>query len=192
MAASSFSEPSCRWSHHSAAVKGQLYVFGGITKDFSKGKTELAVSVQIFNQCMKTWQTKATTGNPPLGLCDGACTSSGHHLYLYGGWDGSLRHDSLHQLDTNTLEWSQLPSGPTRKDGCDMVCFEGKLVLFGGYGFPLGPRQPEAEFIKDSALNDGSGWTNELHCFEGGEMRHKTELVTAFSGVGRCFGMGAP
>ena len=162
----SLSEPSPRWGHHSAAVGGQLYVWGGRTKDFDKEKSELSVSVHSFNQCMETWQTRATTGKHPPGLCDGACTSSGHHLYVYGGWDGSHHHDSLHQLDTDSLVWSQLPSGPIRKSGCGMVSYEDRLIVFGGHGIPSGPTQPGAEFIKDSMFIDGRGRTNELHLFD--------------------------
>ncbi len=163
---SSLSEPSPRFGHHSAAVGGQLYVYGGRTKDFSKGKSELGGCIHSFNQCMERWQTRATTGKPHPGLYGGACTSSGHHLHLYGGWDGSRFHDSLYQLDTDSLEWSQLPSGPTRKTGCGMASYEEKLILFGGHGHPSGPTQPGAEFIQDSRLTNGAGWSNELHTFD--------------------------
>ena len=159
---SSLSEPSPRWGHHSVAVGGQLHVCGGHTKDFSK---ELAVSVHSFTQAMETWQTRATTGKNPHGLYSGACTSSGHLLLLYGGYDKSCYHDSLYQLDTDSLEWSQLPSGPMRKSGCGMVSYEDKLILFGGYGTPSGPIQTGAVFIENSKL-PGRGWTNELHMFE--------------------------
>ena len=163
--ASSLSEPSPRWGHHSAAVGGQLYVWGGRTKDFSKEKSELAVSVHSFNQCMETWQTRATTGKCPPTVYRGSCTSSGHHLYLYGGSDGHCYNDSLHQLDTDSLEWSQLPSGPMKKIRCGMVSYEDKLILFGGYGTPSCPTQPGAEFVENRTTN-GRGWTNELHMFD--------------------------
>ena len=31
---------------------------------------------------------------------------------------------------------------------------------------PSGPTQPGAEFIKNSEVTDGRGWTNELHVFD--------------------------
>ena len=164
--ASSLSEPSPRWGHYSAAVGGQILVWGGRTKDFSKENRELSVSVHSFNPCLERWQATSTTGKCPPCLTISACTSSGHHLYLYGGSDGSKFHDSLYQLDTDSLEWSQLPSGPMRKSGHGMVSYEDKLILFGGYGIPSGPTQPGAEFIKNSKHSDGRGWTNELHMFD--------------------------
>ena len=158
---SSLPEPSPRWGHYSAAVGGQLYVCGGHTKDFAE---ESEMSVHSFNQCTERWQTKPVKGGPHLYY--GACTSSSRNIYLYGGIDGSCRHDSLYQLDADSLEWSQLPSGPTRKAGCGMVSYEGKLILFGGYGTPSGPTQPGAEFIENFGFTDGRGWTNELHMFD--------------------------
>lgn len=164
-------EPSPRWGHCSTAVGGQLYVFGGHPKDFCRSKNELASSVHFFNQCVETWQTRATTGRHPPGLYLGACASFDHYLYVYGGSDG-VRHDSFHRLDTNLLEWSQLPSGstqasgPMRKTGCSMITYKSKLILFGGYGISSGLTQQGAEFILDKKSKDGLGWTNELHMFD--------------------------
>ena len=149
---------SARWGHYSAAVGGQLYVVGGRTEDFPNEGTS---SVHCFDQCRETWlSTKATTGDPPPGIFDGACTTSGHHLYVYGG--GLRFHDSLHQLDMDTLEWSQLPSGPMKKVECEMISYEDELILFAGRGIPSGPAQPGALSITDD-LN--YKWTNELHSF---------------------------
>ncbi len=55
------------------------------------------------------WQTRATIGKPHPGLYGGACTPSGHHIYMYGGSDGSCRHDSLHWL---VLDLQTTYSGP--------------------------------------------------------------------------------
>ena len=115
---------------------------------------------------METWQTRATTGKHPSGLYGGACTSTGHNVYLYGGHNDSGYDGSFHQLDIDSLEWAQLPSGPMRKCGCGMVSYEDKLILFGGFGTPSGPIQPGAQFIEDREYNDGRGWTNELHMFD--------------------------
>ena len=162
-----YTEPTPRFSHYSAAVGEHLYVFGGRTIDFEKERDELASQINIFNWHTETWQIRATTGKPHPGLYFGACTSSDHHLYLYGGTDGSHRQDSLSQLDIDSLEWSELPSGPMKKTGCQMVSYEGKLILFGGYGVPSSPIQPGSEIVTDKIQSDGTGWTNELHCFEG-------------------------
>lgn len=158
--ASRFLEPPPRWGHFSAAVNGELYVFGGVT-DENEGENV----VHVFNQRMESWQTRATKGRPPPGRYHGACTSSGQCIYHYGGCDGSYQ-DSLYQLDTRTLEWSQLPSGPMKKDGCEMICYQDHLLLFGGYGLYPGTIQPGAEFLGDERFAFHDGWTNEFHSFD--------------------------
>ena len=77
--------------------------------------------------------------HPPAGLHDGASTSSGHHIYLYGGWDEHLHlQGSLYQLDCWKLEWSLLSSGsstnsPMPKTGAAMIFWRDFLCLFGGW-----------------------------------------------------------
>ena len=162
-----FSEPSPRCGQFSAVVEGKLCVYGGRTKDFVKEKSGLASSVRSFDGLLESWYSEDTGGVPPPGLYDGACASACHHVYVYGGHDGLTYQGSLHQLDTRTRTWKQPSStGPMRKAGCQMVSYGSNLVLFGGYGFPSGPTQPGAEFVKHSEYTDGRGWTNELHTFD--------------------------
>ena len=140
-------------------------MWGGYTKDFFERKSELASSVHSFDQFLELWAENESSGPP--GLIDGACASAGHHVYVYGGDDGSYSQGSLHQLDTRSWTWKQLSSaGPMRNQGCGMVAHDSKLVLFGGYGVPSGPTQPGAEFVKNSKYTSGEGWTNELHVFD--------------------------
>ena len=165
---SGFSEPPPRFCQLSAVVEGKLCVYGGRTKDFLKEKSRLASSVHSFDGLLESWYSEDTGGVPPHGLYNGACAPAGHHVYVYGGTDGSAYQSSLHQLDTRTWTWKQLSStGPMRKSGCRMVSYGSNLVLFGGYGIPSGPTQPGSEFVKNSKYIDtGRGWTNELHTFD--------------------------
>ena len=165
-------EPSPRFLHGAAPVGGRCYLWGGRVQDFSEsGRRKLASTVEIFDPYLETWEKHPTTGVPPPGLCGGACTSLLDSLYWFGGGDGSSRYNSLHRLDTTTLEWrEQQPlnkaGGPMRKVGCGMVSFlQDKLAIFGGYGIPTGPTQPGAMFTKDPKFTDGRGWSNELHVF---------------------------
>ena len=144
----------------------------GELKIFVKESNVLVSSVHSFDGLLESWYPEDTGGVPPPGLYSGACASDGHHVYAYGGHDGSAYQGSLHQLNTRTRTWKQLSStGPMRKTGCGMVSYGSKLVLFGGYGIPSDgipsdPTQPGAEFVKISTYSDGRGWTNELHTFD--------------------------
>ena len=164
----SFSELSPRWGHVSVGVDGLVYVYGGRTKDFWREKSSLASRVHVFNPCQESWQLdRRPEGTPPPGLIDAACTSIGHHAYIYGGFDGQNEHGVLHQLNTSTLSWRELSKasdhGPMRKRMCGMINFDDQLLLFGGIGKPSNLTQRGAEFVEDPY--DGSGWTNELHTF---------------------------
>lgn len=153
--ASSFSEPSPRYLHQAASVQGQVYLFGGDTEHFSEEEKSL---VHVFQQQTEAWLTKKTGGELPPAPIDTACTTSCHHLYVHGGKDRKSGNvlSSLYKLDVNSLQWSQLPSGPTRY-ASGMVAYDGKIFVFGG--------------------QDGSGHCyNDLHCFEG-EGVHCTVLA---------------
>ena len=103
-----------------------------------------------WDPVLECWQHKECSGLLPPVMYRGTCASIAHHLYLYGGYDGSAWHGSLYQLDTKSLEWQQLsPAGPMKKSGCEMVAYGNKLVLFGGYGIQTGSIQPGAEFVRE-------------------------------------------
>ena len=161
-------EPSPRFSHGAAPVGGRCYLWGGCVQDFSEsGRRKLASTIEIFDPHLVTWEKHHTTGVPPPGLVHGACTSLLDSLYWFGGDDGSsYYHNSLHRLDTITLEWRELQPLNQRKHGCGMVSFlRDKLAVFGGYGFPTGPTQPGAMFTRNTDDTSGGGWSNELHVF---------------------------
>lgn len=97
--------------------------------------------------------------------------SPGHYLYTYGGWDGQVAYNTLHQLDTTTMTWEELvpnnPSdAPMKMSGCGIVAYgDHKLVLFGGYGVPPEKALPGSVFYQRNTGSEEKGWTNELKVF---------------------------
>ena len=167
-------EPSPRVLPESAPVEGQLFVWGGASKEVLDNSLieQYLTTVWRFDPYLETWSHLNTgESRPPMdGIACCACTSAGHCLYTYGGTFNSSYSGSLHQLDTATSVWTELAEdGPMKKAGCGMVAHGNKLVVFGGIGMPSDPIQPGSEFMKNS--DDGSGFTNELHTFDlqGGE-----------------------
>ena len=163
------SEPSPRWGHFSTPVSGQLYAWGGCTKDFKKGDVE--PTVNVYQPYTESWDEKRLKGRPPPMLYNGASASTGHHLYLYGGFDGSHLQTSFYQINTKSLVCSEVvvsnaALSPMMKMGCGMVtCDDDHLLCIGGYGIPSSPIQPGSKFVRDTRYIDSGGWTNEHHSF---------------------------
>ena len=136
----------------------------------------VASSVETFNTFHEKWEQKATTGLAPSGLYQGVCTTVSESLYHFGGWDGHSNRNSLHCLNSVTLEWTQVHSQapgnqPMPKSNCGMVTYHEEadgvtsLAVFAGLGKPITPTQPGSSFVKSTAFTDGRGLTNELHLF---------------------------
>ena len=146
-------------------------MWGGRAKYFKDAETRAKASLlESFDPLTELWLTPArTTGDHPPGLCDGAIAAAGGSLYHYGGHDGKSYFNALSKLDIPTLNWSllsQVSTGPMRKSGCGMACFERALLcVVGGYGEPSGPIQPGATFMENTRYS-GRGWTNEVHLFK--------------------------
>ena len=51
-----------------------------------------------------------------------------------------------------------------------MIAFGNSLGVFGGYGVPRGPMEPQS-FVTDTDFKDGSGVTNEFHIYNLSEGR---------------------
>ncbi len=160
-------EPSPRAYTAASAISEQLYVYGGRVDNFDENKRQLRTVIQIYECSTESWKELPTFGTPPPGIYSCATSYSGHVLYLFGGYDGTSFHASLHQLDTRSLTWNQLSpqhdSGPMRKTDCQMIYFNDSLFVIGGYGIPSGELQSGSQFTKYKQHQDGSGWTNEIH-----------------------------
>ena len=135
------------------------------------------------------WQQEYTTGSPPLGMDSCGFTVVGRRVVVYGGYcrHTGCYHNSLHELDTTILKWSELTpdeaeGAPIKKYDCGVVAHssggEEQLCVFGGYGLlNSAMHQATAEYVEDTRDKLGDGWTNEFHCFTSGEHMHKVHCV---------------
>ena len=190
MAASADYEPLPRRWHISGRVGSLAVVQGGRTKDFSeKSKQHLSSVVEIFDPYSESWEQRQVEGNAPSpGTYNAASASLHDDLFSFGGEDESENYfNTFRRLDANTWCWSQVSpqnadGAPMPKTGCGMVAFRNSLVVFGGYGRPQGPTEPQS-FIKDTFGTDGSGWTNELHIYNlsEGNMQKKQHAAVSTS-----------
>ena len=148
--------------------------------DFETGseadKIELGSSIEQFNPDLEVWRQFNTAGTPHPGLLDAACVSDGENVFMYGGSSVKRPQGVLSRLNLETLTWSQLSpetaGGPMRKGGCGLIIVQDKLVIIGGYGYPTGPIQPQATFIRNTKFPDAKGNSNEIHEFSMSQGSH--------------------
>ena len=164
-------EPLPRFYHISSRVGSKVVVQGGRTKDFSgKSRQHLSSVVEIFDLYSESWEQRPVTGDAPSPGTNGVASASLHDdLFSFGGYDGSQFLNTLRRRDTEKLCWSQVsPQNadgvPMPKAACGIIAFGSGLGVFGGYGVPRGPTEPQS-FIKDTRSTDGRGWTNEFHIY---------------------------
>ena len=144
-------EPLPRSGHAAVTVDNKLHMWGGWARSKEKSREE-AKQVEVFDISKELWEQKPTHGTPPPRLWNTAYTVVGLSLFVFGGYDGVSRHNSLFKLDLHNFQWEQVqvsnPSrGPQRKAGCRMVSYgDNQLVIFAGY--------------------TDSGNTDELHVFD--------------------------
>ena len=190
MAASADYEPLPRDYHISGRVGSLAVVQGGRTGDFSEeSKQHLSSVVEIFDPYSESWEQRQVEGNAPSpGTCAAASASLHDDFFSFGGSDGrDLFFNTVHRLDTKTWYWSQVSpqyadGASMPKTGCGMIAFRNSLVVFGGYGVPQGPTEPQS-FIKSTSYTDGRGWTNEFHIYNlsEGNMQKKQHAAVSTS-----------
>ena len=165
-------EPLPRFSHISCRVGSKVVVQGGRTKNFSeKNGQHLSSVVEIFDPYSELWEQRRVTGDAPSPGTYGAASASLHDdLFSFGGFDGRQLLNTVHRLDTEKLCWSEVSpqnadGAPMPKAACGTIAFGNSLGVFGGYGVPRGPIEPQSLIIKDTRFTDVIGWTNEFHIY---------------------------
>ena len=97
--------PSMRWSPNqpvSAVTCGRLYVCGGWTS--WRGATNSAF---CFDTLQKGWRSLRPMSVP---RADAAAAVVGDHMYVYGGFGGGRRHNSVESFDTLSEVWEAQPA----------------------------------------------------------------------------------
>ena len=158
-------EPDPRGYSYSAAIDGELCVWGG----------KATTSMQVYDSCLELWKEVLTEGPTPPGLYGGASAHSEYYLYVYGGAkdDGSCS-GCLHRLDTKTSSWTLLAAhsadAPMKKGGCAIIVYGNSVIIIGGSGARNGPIQPGSEWVckDEDEYEDPNilGWTNEMHKYD--------------------------
>ena len=126
----------------------------------------LPTHLDVFDGNTEEWTKLNTQGMDSKCFYGSAFTISGEKGFLFGGFDGRTFTNSLHELNTKTLKWTELSTniedGPMKKAYRGITTLRnGDLCIFAGRAL-RGREQPGSYFIP---YKDGRGDTNELHCY---------------------------
>ena len=86
----------------------KLYIFGG-----HDGRRSLA-DLHIFDTESMNWSKAAVSGRPPVAGSRHTTTLAGDKLYVLGASDSGTFRD-VHALDIETLTWSPVEAGGSRR-----------------------------------------------------------------------------
>ena len=167
-----------RVGHHTQVIGDSLYLWGGGPPNLplvhnNDEKKRVTSQVQIFNITSGKWDSKPTRGNPPLGVINYSCTTFIKKIYYFGGdcHHDNCYHNSLNELDTSTLTWTQISPTDDRRpvmkrgSGSMMLTEYGgvhRLLVIGGRGSPPSTKLPQAQYIH---LTNDRVRTNEQNLY---------------------------
>ena len=100
-------EPSPRAGHYDCSIGDNIYVCFGFTGDSSTAAMrELSRQLEVYDCYSKTWVQRKTTGTPPPGLANGACTSINTNFILTVVMMVVTHHTLVLSASWIRLQWS--------------------------------------------------------------------------------------
>ena len=162
-------QPIPRYLHCSALVEGKWITYSGYFAT-DGGFADSPTSVDVFDPDREEWTQMTTSGTPPSGVGAAACVAVGPLLYHIGGFDKGGYCNTVHCLDTTTMEWRELQpanpqAAPMKKAGLAGISYGSIIVTDGGYGDLPTNRHPGVEYIPHPE-REGEGSTNEVVCYD--------------------------
>ena len=168
-----------RRDHSTVVINNTLYCWGGDQQDLptvhnNEEKRKITSSVDLFHLPTFTWERRSTTGTPPVGVMDYACTCIDNKIFYYGGhctYDHQCYHNNLHELNSLNNNWKEIINStpdnvPMKKTGCGMISLQinGKyhLLIFGGEGKGLVTIHSHSQYIPHPDMPSNC-ITNEVH-----------------------------
>ncbi len=169
----SFHEPEPRsWAGGDTTIGDKFFIYRGILESFEADPPYPRAShVDVFAMRLAKWSAVQTTGQHPPSLWGFACVAIGHRIYYFGGSDGTLYSNALHEFDSIASHWRALDSANpdaapmAKRDSAIIAVDDETLCTLGGFGMPNGRPPAGFRFVRSSARSDGRGHTNEIHLY---------------------------
>ena len=167
-----------RSGHSTVVINNILYCWGGNQKNLPKvhdneEKRTIMSFIDLFHLPTLTWERRSTTGTPPVGVLNYACTNLGKNIFYYGGCCkyGECYHNNLYELNYLYNNWREVVNStpdnvPMKKIRCGMISFKinekHNLLVLGGYGPVPVTMHSHSQYIRHPNIPNRC-ITNEAH-----------------------------
>ena len=167
-----------RSEHSTVVINNTLYYWGGDQEDLpyiheNDKKRKITSSILLFHLPTFKWEKRSTTGTPPAGVMDYACTNIENNILYFGGHckPRECYHNNLYEFHSLNNNWREIVNNtpditPMKKRGCGMVAYningEYNLLVFGGYGPVPVTTHSHSQYIPSSNFPNHC-FTNEAH-----------------------------
>lgn len=155
-------------------VGDKLYLWrGDVDDDIVDLNVMYVLDLTSYKQWCKIHTDWDNSSQIPLGKCSMSICAIDNVIYAFGGWYSEQLYHSrsnlLHQLNLQEMTWQEVVAvnpqdGPGMKDKCGMVEHDGKICIFGGYGYPTDHQTQNRLFSREPL--GFLCWTNELHLYD--------------------------
>ncbi|KAG5261767.1 hypothetical protein AALO_G00288110 [Alosa alosa] len=125
--------PSAREGHSLCVVKGQVYLFGGISSPEAK---ECLPGVYRFDIVLLAWE-KLSIGGVPLRTLNHSSVAVGDNIYVYGGLLDGVPIDNLMMFNTVSMLWTPVRTTgniPSPRYNHTLAAVGEQIFLYGGCG----------------------------------------------------------
>ncbi|MFH5831161.1 Kelch repeat-containing protein [Halalkalibaculum sp. DA384] len=117
-------------------IDGKLYAAGGRRTSQATGETfQLTIpEVDVYDFATGTWSPLPPSGDLPTERAGTTAISVGANLIVIGGESGAQQqaHAEVEAYNTETREWTALPSLNTGRHGTQAVVYDGNIYIAAG------------------------------------------------------------
>ena len=164
-----------RTDHSTVVINSILYCWGGHQEELpnvhdNEEKRKITYSIDLFHLPSFTWERRSTTGTPPVGVFNYACTKIDNNIFYYGG-KCKRYHNNLYELNSLNNNWREITNitpdnVPMKKIRCGMISFKinekYNLLVLGGYGPAPVTIHFHSQYITNPDIPNRC-FTNEAH-----------------------------
>lgn len=166
-----------RMGHTCTNLNGELFFIWGGADDSLASTSRANSQLWIYETLTGYWRRRECTGECPPYLSGATSCLIGGKMYTFGGHSVAQDNwlNNLYCLDLDSFVWTDLssrskadPSKPIRCDKSSSWSFNGRVYIFGGYGWAqtehllqLLDKQKDLQLTPDNRWPK-FGWNNQL------------------------------